>query len=200
MSDYYEILGVPSTAQAADIRRAYARLARDRHPDRYTDPVEKEKAQNFFKDLTTAFNTLVNQGSRQEYDASRARPKPHTPEEIARDAYQSAAQALEAGQYQDRITFLLTAVHHAPAVAEYHAALGRALGRNPQTQREAIQCLEKASQLEPSNGGHFADLGLLFNSQGLRLRAQKALETAQRLAPRDPRVAKLIAELGGSRP
>ncbi len=199
MSDYYELLGVPPTAAAADIRRAYARLAKDRHPDRYTDPVEKEKAQAFFKDLTTAFNTLVNQGSRQEYDAGRARPKPHTPEEIARDAYARAAQALEAGQYQDRVTFLRTAVHHAPGVAEYHAALGRALGRHPQTQREAIQCLEKASQLEPSNGGHFADLGLLFHSQGLRLRAQKALETAQRLAPRDPRVAKLLAELGGSR-
>ena len=198
MSDYYELLGVPPTAAAADIRRAYARLARERHPDRYTDPVEKERAHSFFKDLTTAFNTLVNQASRQEYDAGRARPKPHTPEEIARDAYQRAAQALEAGEYQDRVTFLRTAVHHAPGVAEYHAALGRALGRNPQTQREAIQCLEKASQLEPSNGGHFADLGLLFHSQGLRLRAQKALETAQRLAPRDPRVAKLIAELGGS--
>jgi len=83
-------------------------------------------------------------------------------------------------------------------VAEYHAALGRALGRNPQTAREAIQCLEKASHLEPSNGGHFADLALLFHSQGLRLRAQKALETAQRLAPRDPRVAKLRAEIGPS--
>src|SRR6266496_1787405 len=164
MSDYYELLGVPPTAAAAEIRRAYARLAKERHPDRYTDPVEKERAQSFFKDLTTAFNTLVNDARRQEYDQGRARPRPHAPE-----------------------------------VAEYHAALGRALGRNPQTQREAIQCLEKASHLEPSNGGHFADLALLFHSQGLRLRAQKALETAQRLAPRDPRVAKLLAELGGSR-
>ncbi len=198
MSDYYELLGVPPTAAAAEIRRAYARLAKERHPDRYTDPVEKERAHSFFKDLTTAFNTLVNDARRQEYDAGRARPRPHTPEEIARDAYERAAQALEAGQYQDRVTFLRTAVHHAPGVAEYHAALGRALGRNPQTAREAIQCLEKASHLEPSNGGHFADLAMLFHSQGLRLRAQKALETAQRLAPRDPRVVRLRAEIGSS--
>jgi len=198
MTDYYELLGVPPTAAAAEIRRAYAQLAKARHPDRYTDPVEKERAQSFFKDLTTAFNTLVNDARRREYDAGRSRPTPHTPEEIARDAYQSAAQALEAGQYQDRVTFLRTAVHHAPGVAEYHAALGRALGRNPQTTREAIQCLEKASHLEPSNGGHFADLAMLFHSQGLKLRAQKALETAQRLSPRDPRVLRLRAEIGPS--
>src|SRR5712691_11829230 len=145
MSDYYELLGVPPTAAAAEIRRAYARLAKERHPDRYTDPVEKERAHSFFKDLTTAFNTLVNDARRQEYDAGRARPRPHTPEEIARDAYERAAQALEAGQYQDRVTFLRTAVHHAPGVAEYHAALGRA----PQTRARPSSAWRRPATSSP---------------------------------------------------
>ena len=196
MSDYYQLLGVPPTATTAEIRQAYIRLAKERHPDRYQDPVEKEKAQSFFKDLTTAFNTLVNEGNRRVYDSDRDRPKPRTPEEIAKDAFSRAGPAIESGDYQEAVTLLRTAVHHGPANAEYHAALGRFLGKNPETAREAIQCLEKATHLAPSSGVYFADLALLFNGQGLKLRAHKALETAQRLAPRDPRVAKLLAELG----
>ena len=32
MASHYEILGVPASATAADVRKAYARIARDRHP------------------------------------------------------------------------------------------------------------------------------------------------------------------------
>ena len=41
MASYYEILGIPRTATSAEVRQAYARLARERHPDRFTDPAEK---------------------------------------------------------------------------------------------------------------------------------------------------------------
>ena len=44
MADYYEILGVATAATAAEVRKAYAQLARERHPDRFTDPAEKERA------------------------------------------------------------------------------------------------------------------------------------------------------------
>ena len=196
MSDYYQLLGVAPSASAAEIRQAYARLAREKHPDRFTDPVEKQRAQTAFQDITTAFNALVNPRSRQEYDAARHRPQPRTPEDIARDAFERAQPLLEAGPLEEVVTLLRTAVHHAPDQAAYHAALGKALARVPQAAREAVQALEKATQLAPRSASAFADLATVLARQGMKLRAQKAMETALRLAPRDARLARLAAELG----
>jgi tetratricopeptide (TPR) repeat protein len=197
MADYYQLLGVAASASAAEIRKAYAALAREKHPDRFSDPAEKLKAQSYFQELTTAFNTLVNERSRREYDEQRERPQPTTPEEIARDAFQNARAALEGGDLQQAIENLQRAVHHAPAQAEYHAELGRALARVPAAAREAVQALERATQLAPGHIGAFLDLALVFHRQGMRVRAQKALESAQRIAPRDPRVARVAATIQG---
>ena len=196
MIDYYQLLGVVPSSSPVEIRQAYARLARERHPDRFTDPAEKQRAQTAFQDITTAFNTLVNPRSRQEYDAARHRPQPRTPEDIARDAFERAQPLLEAGPLEEVVTLLRTAVHHAPDQAAYHAALGKALARVPQAAREAVQALEKATQLAPRSASAFADLATVLARQGMKLRAQKAMETALRLAPRDARLARLAAELG----
>ena len=102
MIDHYQLLGVAPSASAAEIRQAYARLARERHPDRFTDPAEKQRAQTALQDITTAFNALVNPKSRQEYDESRHKPQPRTPEEIARDAFERAQPLLEAGRSRRR--------------------------------------------------------------------------------------------------
>jgi curved DNA-binding protein CbpA len=200
MNDHYQLLGVAPSASAAEIRKAYALLAREKHPDRFRDPVEKKQAEEAFQKITAAFNALMNPASRREYDENRNRPQPRTPEEVATDAFERAQPALEAGQVEEAITLLQTAVHHAPGQAAYHAALGRALGRVPAHAREAVQALEKATQLEPRNAAAFADLAVVLARQGLKLRAQKALETALRLAPRDARLARLAAELGLGQP
>ena len=56
MADYYQLLGVTPQASAGEIRQAYAKLAREKHPDRFTDPAAKQQAQRAFQDLTTAFH------------------------------------------------------------------------------------------------------------------------------------------------
>ena len=196
MTDHYQTLGVPPTASAAEIRQAYARLAREKHPDRFPDPAQKQRAQAALQDLTTAFNELVNPRSRQEYDATRHKPALRTPEEIAKDAFERAQPLLEGGGLEEAVNLLRTAVHHAPDQAAYHAALGRALARIPALARDAVQALERATQLAPHSPQAFADLATVLARQGLRLRAQKAMEAALRLAPRDARLARLAAELG----
>jgi curved DNA-binding protein CbpA len=196
MANYYEILGVIPTASPAEVRQAYLRLAKERHPDRFPDPAEREKAQTFFKELTAAFNTLGNERGRREYDETLAHPKATVPVEIAKEAFAKAMAHYEKHNYHDAVELLRTAVHNAPEDARYHAALGLVLAKNPHWVREAIQSAEKATQLAPTNPTYYVELAELLLGQGLKLRARHPAETAARLAPGDPRVQKLIAELG----
>lgn len=62
--DYYAALGVPRDASAADIKKAYRKLAQKHHPD-----VSKEKgAEEKFKDIAEAYSTLKNADKRTAYD------------------------------------------------------------------------------------------------------------------------------------
>ncbi|CDM65973.1 J domain-containing protein [Pyrinomonas methylaliphatogenes] len=70
MIDYYEILGVKRTATAAEIKSAYRRLARERHPDLNGG---SEQAAREFALIALAYRTLSNPRERARYDAQRER-------------------------------------------------------------------------------------------------------------------------------
>jgi len=65
MKDLYEILGVPSAASDEQIKMAYRKLARERHPD--SDP-GNPWAEDEFKELASAYGILSNPKTRIAYD------------------------------------------------------------------------------------------------------------------------------------
>lgn len=66
MTDYYKILGVKRRASAAEIKSAYRRLARERHPDVNNGT---ERATREFALLALAYRTLSDPHERAHYDA-----------------------------------------------------------------------------------------------------------------------------------
>jgi curved DNA-binding protein len=64
MTDYYAALGVPRTATADEIKRAFRKLASTHHPDRGGDTQK-------FQTIQEAYATLGDQQKRAEYDTPR---------------------------------------------------------------------------------------------------------------------------------
>jgi preprotein translocase subunit SecA len=200
MADYYELLGVPRNASAADVRKAYALKAREQHPDRFADPVQKKEAEARFTEITAAFNALRDDRSRGEYDASLQRPSQATPEAIAQGAYERALDRLEQRAFHEAVELLRTSVQLMPSEARYRAALGLALAKNPNWVREGIQQLEQAIQLQPTRGLFHAQLAELLLSQGLPLRARRAAEPALRLDPKEATALRVMDATGPDDP
>ncbi len=66
--DFYAILGVPASATADEIKKAYRRLAAKHHPDKNaSDP----KAAETFKSISEAYQTLGDAEKRKQYDEMR---------------------------------------------------------------------------------------------------------------------------------
>lgn len=63
--DYYEVLGIARSADAAQIKKAYRKLAKKYHPD--TNPGDGE-AEKRFKEVTEAYNVLSDPEKKKLYD------------------------------------------------------------------------------------------------------------------------------------
>lgn len=63
--DFYEVLGVSKDASAADIKKAYRKLALQYHPDQNPDDPGAEAK---FKEAAEAYDVLSDDGKRQRYD------------------------------------------------------------------------------------------------------------------------------------
>lgn len=63
--DYYEVLGVSKSADKAELKKAYRRLAMKNHPDRNPDDKEAEAR---FKEAKEAYEVLTDPQKRQAYD------------------------------------------------------------------------------------------------------------------------------------
>lgn len=66
--DYYKSLGVPKTATAPELKKAYRKLARKLHPDANPD---NKRAEERFKEVSEAYDVLSDEKSRAKYDEVR---------------------------------------------------------------------------------------------------------------------------------
>ena len=78
MRDPYDVLGVPKTASAAEIKSAFRKLAKKYHPDQSKEPRAKER----FAEVGSAYEILGDEKKRKAFDRGEidAEGKPRAPQ------------------------------------------------------------------------------------------------------------------------
>ena len=66
--DYYQVLGVPKNASAAEIKKKYRKLAQQHHPDANPGNVD---AEDRFKEISAAYDVIGDADKRKRYDEVR---------------------------------------------------------------------------------------------------------------------------------
>src|SRR5262245_57952533 len=125
--NFYVILGVAQDASTADIKRAYRRLARRYHPG--VNPGDRT-AESMFQRVSEAYETLVDPGRRQQYDAAGA-PRAATAESptfmFAEFDFSIARQGAQASTFTELFADVLHPVsserHQPEPGADIHVSL-----------------------------------------------------------------------------
>ncbi len=70
--DPFVVLGVSRDATDEEIKKAYRALARKHHPDRYTDPAERDAASERMKEINAAYEEIqdIRSGKRTNYGST----------------------------------------------------------------------------------------------------------------------------------
>jgi tetratricopeptide (TPR) repeat protein len=163
--NYYTILGVDPAAKVPAIRKAYFRLAKQLHPDRYHNETQEilRRVEKAFTELAQAHETLKNPESRQGYDvkmrqAEKDRLRGDTSgAELTRQEDQAAKDFERGfdlqlrGEYEEALPYLARAVYYVPNNARYHAFYGKVLSMDESQRHKAENELSTAVRLEAQN-------------------------------------------------
>lgn len=224
-TNHYEVLNVSTSADAAEIKRAYHGLARKFHPDRYHGIAGTSlhaRLESAFARITQAHETLLNEDLKRTYDvkiaalkrvnssfAQRpAKERVREPEasqtgppkqanyfQLADKSFKEGVAALELGDTSAAISALTVAAKLRPDQPEYRAYLGSALARHEKTRHNAEAELLEAVRLDPNNASFHVKLATLYRDLGFSRRAHGALERALSLDSQNTEAREMMRNL-----
>lgn len=198
MTNYYELLGVGRDASEREIRDRFRRVARESHPDRFTDPVKKAEAEARFQLLTEAVNVLSNETRRKAHDFDLDKgdsTSTHDPKEVARAYLARGVKAFREGDFPNAVVAFHMSVSHWDKDPKALHYLAMACQRVPSEVRKGVDAIEKAIRLDPNNGAFYRDAGKLYMMVGLAAKAERHFEEALKWMPDDAETRRLLAEV-----
>ena len=195
----YEVLGVTQEASTDQIKAAFRRLARERHPDRFQG-MARASAESAFQEITEAYNVLTDAAARRRYDqqlTSSAKEQLTDPKEISRALLARAINLAKAGQPAAAEEAFSQAVAHDQTSAKAHHLFAMFLAQQPDRLDDALRRMDQAVKLDPNNAKLLLDASRLFARGQMFARASRLAQTAAQLSPGDPAVETWQAQLRG---
>ena len=200
-------LGIEPSAKVQVIRKAYFRLAKQLHPDRYhsESPELLARIESAFTELAQAHETLKNNDSRQGYDIRMRQAQrdkeagPASSGESSRQEEQAAKDFERGfdlqlnGDLEEALPYLPRAAHYSPHNARYHAYYGKALAADENQRHKAENELATAIRLDPQNDSFRLMMAEFFIRYKLLKRAEGELKRLIASSP-DNRQARALLD------
>jgi Tfp pilus assembly protein PilF len=196
---YYDVLGIDRDADAGEIREAFRRCARERHPDRFKG-AERAAAEREFQALTEAYNVLGDPERRSRYDQVASGPaaaKLTDPREIAKALLAKAVTLVKTGQHAEAQQAFRQALGHDAQNPRAHHLYGLFLAQQLGQVDEGLRHLDQAAKLDSLNTKVLLDASKLFARARMFARAYRLAQQAARLDPDDPAIESWVQQLAG---
>src|SRR6185312_15601967 len=218
-ANHYEVLDIPTTSGAREIKNAYYALARRFHPDRFHELARgalHARLESAFARITQAHEMLSDPATKANYDAKIAAMKNVSQlssmdassssdtqtsgegganTQLAEQRFQEGVAAMQMSEMNTATAALSAAARLAPNQARYRAYYGRALAAHPQTKRLAEAELQAAVKLDPANASYRVMLATLYRDLGFWRRAINELERALSLDSKNVEARRMLQSL-----
>lgn len=188
----YQILDIPQSASADEIKAAYHRLAKQWHPDRFSGAAKAE-AEVRFREVAEAFNLLKDPVRRAELDQRLAKPgaseapKPTSPPPASRtpgDWFEEAKRVYAEGDRHRALGLVQYAIRLDGNPVDYHRFYAKVLDELRGDLRQRIRTFENVHRMVPEDPEIIVRLAELYEEAGLVARSQRMWEMVRTIAPK----------------
>jgi len=187
--DHYQLLEVETSADQAEIKRNYFRLARKFHPDLYGRDLPHEikvMIEGVFDQVSKAYQTLSDEKKRKIYDERKEKipveDKRNWPK-VAEVKFRQGKTLYDKKQYQEAIIFLEEAVKLQGKKGQYFLLLALAQSKIPALHRKSETNFIHSIRYEPWNAEGYVGLGMLYKREGLEKKKKNKFEKALSIDP-----------------
>lgn len=194
-ADYFEALGITRQCNGPEVRRAYYRLAKEYHPDRFLGSgLSREmstKINEMFQYITQAYTVLSDPESHSDYldELVNGPKKTININQVieAETAYQEGRILLNTRRFGAAIKPLQRAIELSPEEPEYLThfawALFKASPEKIEVRNRALEVLLASRELNPGLDLTHLYLGRIYQVQGKERQSEKSFEMAVQANP-----------------
>jgi DNA-binding response OmpR family regulator/curved DNA-binding protein CbpA len=195
-ADFFSVLGVERKCDSNEVRRAYYKLAKLYHPDRFlgrglSDDMES-KVNEIFGHITQAYSVLSDSALRHGY-REELEQGPRTKIDVnqvieAETAFQQGRGLLQVRQFKAALAKLRVSIDLSPEEPEYLTSYAWALFKsspeNSGVQNQALEILLASNELNPGLEETYLYLGYVYQALGKERQSEKAFEMAVQANPK----------------